>query len=112
MGLREYVLNELISKIETVISHLLQAEYDEYANAVSDLVNSMIQNFPIIIAYYYNPLMSEYAEDATYWPGQLERIVNTINSGDELAVCDVLYNETYPNLLELKDILCKKGISL
>lgn len=102
----------IIYKIRVVISHLLQAEYDEYADGISDLVNSMIQTFPTIISYYYNPLMSEYVSDATYWPGQLERIVNTVKSGDELAVADVLYNETYPNLLELKDILCQKGISL
>lgn len=105
-------MDELISKIETAISNLLQSEYDEYAESISDLVNSMVQNFPTVIAYYYNPLMREYVSDAAYWPAQLERVVNTINSGDELAVCDVLYNETYPNLQELKSILSKKGINL
>lgn len=103
-------MNEIISEIESVVSHLLQAEYAGYSAGISELVNMMMQAFPTIISYYYNPDMSEYVSDATYWPEQLERIINTVNSGDEIAVADVLYNETYPNLLELRDILIRKGI--
>lgn len=105
-------MDRIILQIESVISHLMKSEYDEYADGVSNLINSMIQIFPTIIACYYNPLMNEYVSDATYWPSQLERIMNAVKAEDELAVIDVLYNETYQNLIELKNILQQKGIGL
>lgn len=103
-------MDEIINNIEVVISHLLQAKYDEYSVEISQLINSMMQKFPMIISYYYDPLMNEYVSDATYWPGQLERIIKVVESGDEFAISDVLFNETRPNLMELKSILIEKGI--
>ena len=105
-------MNELIDKIEDVVLDILKAGIYSSENKLKLLVELMIETFPEVMAVYYNPLMAGHAQDAAYWPEQLERIIGTINSGDELAVMDVLYNETRPNLIELKGILEGKGIAL
>lgn len=103
-------MNQIIDKIEMTVSLLLKSELDAFDEQLSELVNMMMRDFPVIISYYYNPLMSEYASDASYWPAQLERILNVINSGDFFAISDVLFNETRPNLIELQSVLKEKGI--
>ncbi len=103
-------MNKLISKIEYVVERLLLYEQTEYAKAAEELVNMMISEFPVIISYYAVPEMSDYAKDAEYWPGQLERVLNALNAGDDLATADILYCETRANLIELRDILKEKGL--
>ena len=80
----------------------------EYAVAADDLANSLIAYLPNIVSFYLDPRMSDHAEDATYWPGQVDRILKAFENGDDLATADVLYNETRANLIELRDILKDK----
>lgn len=105
------LMDELIAKIEDIVRKLIIYDNQAYAEAAQELANDMITMFPEIVKAYAMPEMEEYIEDAKYWPGQLERIINAFNAGDDFATIDVLYNETRANLMELKEILMKKGIS-
>ncbi len=104
-------MNELIIKIEDVVNKVLAYDQKDYPAAAEDLISSLISGFTKIVTVYANPEMSEYAEDATYWPGQLERILSAFDTGDDFALVDILYNETRANLLELGNIMREKGLS-
>ena len=104
-------MDELIQKIDETVIKLLGYDHEAYEEAANDLTNMMVRAFPEIIIYYSDPRMSDRAEEASYWPGQLERILSAFNSGDDLATADILYNETRANLLELKSVLKEKGIN-
>lgn len=103
-------MDVIIAKIEDVVSKLLIYDTEKYAVAAQDLANSLAESFSKIVTYYADPRMSDHFEDAKYWPGQLERIMNALSTGDDLATADILYNETRANLIELKDILEERGI--
>lgn len=103
-------MDELIIKIEQTVSELIQYKMGEYAVCAQELADMLISKLPVIIGYYGDPRMQEFADDAKYWPGQLERIIQAFGDGDDLATIDILYNETRPNLIELRDNLTKKGI--
>ncbi len=105
-------MNELIEKIKEVSGDLIGYDMDSYAAHAQEMVDMMTALFPKIISSYSDPRMADHAEDAGYWMGQLERIVNAVSSVDDLAVIDVLYNETRPNLIELKGILEDRGVTL
>ena len=103
-------MNELIKQIESTVSDLLRYDLESFAIKAQDLVNKMIMVFPAIISVYSDPRMEDMRDDALYWPGQLERIIKALESPDRFETVDVLYNETYPNLVELNEILKERGI--
>lgn len=105
-------MDELINRIEETVSALLIYDMESYAERAQSLAEKAIETFPVITDIYADPRMSDHAEDAAYWPAQLERIVAALNKGDDLSTADILYNETRANLIELKGILEEKGISL
>ncbi len=103
-------MDELIEKIEEAVSLLLQGETDEFGELAQQLVDAMMAIFPAVISAYNDPRMSDLREDATYWPGQLERIIDSLEKGDMFEITDVLYNETRPNLIEIRDTLRERGV--
>ncbi len=103
-------MNELIEQIESTVSDLMRYDLESFAVKAQELVDKMIAVFPVIISIYSDPRMEDVREDALYWPGQLERIIKALESPDRFETLDVLYNETYPNLVELRGILTKRGI--
>ncbi len=103
-------MNELIKKIEDVVTKLIKYDNEAYAEAAQSLVSDIMVQLPEIVKYYADPAMSENAQDAQYWPGQLDRIIGALNTGDDIATVDILYNETRANLVELRDILDEKGL--
>lgn len=103
-------MDELINKIEETVKMILSYDEKGYETSARELSDMMLLDFPKIIAYYTDPAMSDVADDATYWPGQLQRILDAFSAGDDLATADILYNETRANLIELKDVLEKRGI--
>ena len=103
-------MDELISKIEDVVLKLIMYDNEGYAVSAQELATELMTVLPDIIGYYADPKMAEHASDAKYWPAQLERILQALSAGDDLATFDVLYNETRANLIELKGILRGKGI--
>ena len=104
-------MNELIDKIEEGISQLLRYDTKSFGESAHDIVNTMMTMLPVIISCYNDPKMSDVREDALYWPGQLERIINVLEKDDSFELADVFYNETRPNLIELRDMLVKRGLS-
>lgn len=104
-------MNELIQLIEETVSALMRYDMEEYAEKAQKLVDDMMTHLPSIINCYIDPKMSDVREDALYWPGQMERMIKALESHDRFEAVDVLYNETYPNLTELKAMLEERGIS-
>ncbi len=103
-------MNELIDKIEESVSKLLKYDTKGFGESAQETVNMMMALLPTIINYYNDPRMTDQREDALYWPGQLERIVKTLENDDSLEIVDVLFNETRNNLMELRDTLVKRNI--
>ena len=103
-------MNDLISLIEEVISALMRYDMEGYAQKAQEFVDDMMAQLPLIINSYSDPKMADVREDALYWPGQMERIINALESHDRYEAVDVLYNETYPNLMELKGMLEERGL--
>ena len=103
-------MDELIKKIEDTVLALVRYDMESYMTCARELADMMTALFPVIIASYEDPRMSEHAGDAKYWPDQLERIINALNTGDDFATADVLYNETRANLVELRGIMREKGM--
>ncbi len=103
-------MDELIKQIPKVVSALMRYDMDEYAQKAQEFVDTMMTNLPFIINCYSDPKMEDVREDALYWPTQMERIINALESHDRYEAVDVLYNETYPNFLELKGMLEERGL--
>lgn len=103
-------MDNVIELIKLTVNELIQYHLEEYAEYANRLVNVMFEVFPGIIALYSDERLSDIANEATYWPAQLEKIVRVLEQDDEFAVVDALYNETLPNLLELKALLIERGI--
>ncbi len=103
-------MDELITKIEETVSCLLQYDLQRYAVLARETAGMMMTLFPAITDSYKNTAMEEFRDDAAYWPEQLQRVIDALGNGDYFEVTDVLFNETRPNLIELKGILEQKGI--
>ena len=103
-------MGELIVKIEDTVSALLRYDMPAYASLAQELVNMLLAVIPSVIDCYNNPKMADVREDATYWPQQMQRIIDSLGGGDYFEVADVLYNETRPNLMELKGMLEERGL--
>lgn len=105
------VMNELIGKIEETVAALFLYNMEKYAPLAQELAGMLMNMLPGIIECYSRPGMEDVRGDAAYWPGQLQRIIDALGGGDFFEVTDVLYNETRPNLIELRDMLEKRGVS-
>ncbi len=103
-------MDELIRQIEQVVSELMRYDMENYSPHAQELVNNMVVVFPALISVYGKEQMEDVREDALYWPEQLERIIRALESPDRFETVDVLYNETYMNLIELRDMLTKRGL--
>lgn len=103
-------MDRLITLIENIVNDLFKANMEGYAHDAQMLMDALMVEVPVVISYYYNVEMSDLAEDALYWPGQVERIIGALESGDDFATIDVLYNETRANLIELRRILLSRGL--
>ena len=88
----------------------MRYDMNRYAQQAQKTVDDMMALLPAIINCYSDPKMSDVREDALYWPGQMERMIRAFENNDRFEAVDVLYNETYPNLIELRDMLKNRGL--
>ena len=98
-------LTNLADLLEKMTIELMKNQMDAYNSDVSSLSKLLMLCFPEIIISYSDPLLSDVAEDASYWSAQLERIVSTLNQSDKFNKIDVLYQETRTNLLSYIDMI-------
>ncbi len=103
-------MDELILLIEETVSALMRYSMEEYGEKAQKTVDDMMALLPAIINCYSDPKMEDVKQDALYWPGQMERIIKALESHDRFEAVDVLYNETRPNLTELRDMLRERGL--
>jgi len=100
-------LNELILKI---LNDLFKCEMVSYTEGAQLLVNKLMEITPSIISLYFDPRMQEYASDATYWPGEIGKLIDALGKGNDFDTVDILYHELYKKLDELTKTIKKKGI--
>ena len=103
-------MDELLIQITKTVSSLMRYDMDDYAQKAQEFVDDMMLALPSIINCYSDTKMADVREDALYWPAQMERIIKAFENHDRFEAVDVLYNETYPNLEELKGMLQERGI--
>ena len=77
-----------------------------------DIVALLTSLLPRILDIYSTPEMHECADDRDCWVAQLRRINEAIESDDIYRQADVLYFETYINLIEFLSYIEEKGIAL
>jgi len=104
------MMDELVKLIEKTVSELLRYDKDKYNSDAQELVNALMMMIPAVINCYNDPRMSDMREDALYWPGQTERIIEALKGGDRFEAADVLYNEMRPNLMELMSVMKQRGL--
>lgn len=103
-------MDELMFLIEETCRKLLAGKDNEFRECFEKTLREMMAIFPKLIVAYSNPTMSDMAQDAVYWPQQLERIIQTADSQDKIALFDVLYSETYMNLIEVNGIMNERKV--
>ena len=103
-------MDEIINLIDLTVENLITSRMNSYSVNAQKLINSLLQELPGIISLYSDDRMKDISGDATYWPGQLERIIGALEAGDDFSTIDILVNETKANLIELKKELCERGV--
>lgn len=105
-------LKELIDIINIACQYLTSGKSANFGEMGKIVINGCLSLFPKIIVSYSDEKMSDIAEEATYWPAQIERIMNTLDGEDSFAMFDVLFNETRANLIYISEEYEKRGIIL
>ncbi len=106
------LLNKVIEELREISKAIAEENHIVLVDLENTIMAELIELFPRIIATYSDERLADVSADALYWPGQLERIISTSESMDSFALYDVLYNETYMNLLEYQSMICERNISL
>lgn len=100
----------LLYLLKRYAEFILQGSENSARALLPSLTELMSSIFPKIINSYDKPQLERYREDKEYWLGQLKRIMDVLSKDDMMAQMDVLYFETYKNLLEYQRILQEEGI--
>lgn len=74
------------------------------------LTKGLSEVLPEVIAIYDDERMQEYKEDQAYWPAQLQRILDALESEDFFLSYDALVHELKANLSEVQKLILEKGI--
>lgn len=105
-------LEELIEVIDLLTEAIVKNK-DYAAKRIMPVFTELLMEVvPIIIDSYELPQLEEVAEDAIYWQGQVERIMNALEGEDWFAMVDVLHFETKENLMTYKQMIEKAEIAL
>lgn len=97
--------------VDNYIPYLLFSGKIEAGKHMAVLSKGLSEIIPQIIAVYDDERMKAYADDRNYWPMQLERIINALESGDAFMSYDALVNEFMDNLTQLQEILRETGVA-
>lgn len=103
-------MNELIKYIESMSFKLIEGDKATFAEMTKTLNVLLWTVFPKIIIAYSYPELGDYSSDATLWPAQLQKILESLASNDTFRIVDTLYFETRTMLLEFEKILYEKNI--
>lgn len=104
-------LDVLIDELEQSSIMIWKNELKVFLDRSPKLISLIMKSMPNLISLYYQDAMSDLRIDAQYWPMQIEKIVNQIESKkDFLSIADSLYFELRANILELKNILKERNI--
>ena len=98
-------IKELIDLLEEMTGELMLNDMDGFQDHIAALSALLEICFPQIILSYSDPLLSEVAQDATYWSEQLGRLIDALNGKDKFVKIDVLYQETRANLIAYYEMI-------
>ena len=105
---------ELADLLDRMSKEAIKGNVKTLIDMYVELKESLFVVFPIIIGLYSDERMKDLSEDAMYWPGQLERIIDAFeghNFIDMIYIYDVLKAETYANIIEFIGELRKRNIA-
>lgn len=105
---------ELADLLDRMSKEAVKGNVQTLIEMYVELKESLFVVFPIIIGMYSDERMKDLSEDAMYWPGQLERIIDAFEAHDfidMIYIYDVLKAETYTNIIEFVGELKKRSIT-
>ena len=106
-------LDELILMTEACTKSLWSCKIEGFRNEFPGVIDRLIGVLPQIIMSYSDPKMADISSDAMYWPEQMEKIVSLANDGgDIIALSDALYHELRANLIDYKNTLMQREVSV
>lgn len=91
--------NKLIEQIEEEVKLLLVLPIEEAQGRISVIATNLLNLFPEMLKIYQKLEINHRTYDITYWPKQLERIIQTNEKQDIFSLIDILYFETRESLL-------------
>lgn len=109
---RYNMLDIIIDELREFPDCIMLNSIDEYAKKCESIIKHILSILPLMIASYSLPEMFDISGDAIYWPGQLQKMCDTVKLMDRFAIYDSFYNETYMNLCEYKDTIDARGIKI
>lgn len=105
---------DLAELLDNMSKEAIQGNMDILIEMYVELKAKLFMVFPIIIGFYSDERMKDLSEDALYWPGQLQRIIDAFEAHDFVDlfyVYDVLKAETYNNIIELVNEIRNRNIA-
>ena len=103
-------IEALLNLIDEACEYLVQGDMRKYSYKAQQILDSCFVEFPKIIVAYSDAKMADIADEATYWPSQLERIINAINDNDRFKIFDILRCETRENLSYIMNEMLNRGV--
>lgn len=105
---------DLAELLDNMSKEAIQGNTDKLIEMYVELKEKLFAVFPIIIGLYSDERMKDLSEDALYWPGQLQRIIDAFEAHeymDMFYVYDVLKAETYTNIMEFVNEIRNRNIA-
>ena len=107
-------MREKIAALLTLLQKYAEAIMCDNQTGLTELrepvSNALSDAFPVIITAYGDAAMVDLADQVTYWVDQLRRITSALASADSLQQLDVLYFETWGNLIEFMNMIDERGV--
>lgn len=106
------MLKSVIERLSVFPDCIMLKSIECYVKECDIIVNDLLKVLPNMFICYTLPEMSDVAEEASYWPGQVQKMCDSVKSLDRFAIYDSFYNETYKNLCEFREIIRSRNINL
>lgn len=103
-------IDACVEIIKQYVGYFLCYQEEDYMKLIQPLLGTLEETLTAVVGIYEDSQMTDHKEDQGYWPDQLTRIVEALQSRDRFRIIDSLQNELCPNLNELRGLLVIRGI--
>lgn len=91
-------VDELIQSLNNYKTLILMCQTEKVEMYFEEIATILTDVVPKVIESYDRKELENVREDKEYWLSQLDRIVDALNSDDDLFKIDVLFYETAENM--------------